>query len=569
MSMVPEDDDIITEPTSDSDDLFGAEPETELPVSEEEPEPSMADWADIAEVAPRDVKEGEIRQGIVVAVDNEGVVVDIGAKVEGVISMAEFPSASDRPNVDDEIEVAVVKIDEENEIIRLSKRRADYERVWNELEELAKEGGIVQAMVTERVKGGLRVDVGVPGFVPASHVGTRNLQNLERFVGRSLRLKVLEADRKSKKAILSHRELVEAEREDRKKETMARLAEGIVCEGKVRSLTNYGAFVDLGGIDGLLHISEMAWTRIKHPSDVMKVGDTVSVVVLEISPEGERISLGMRQILPDPWKEAAAKLKVNTVVKARITRLVRTGAFAQLLEAGIEGFIPIREMSEKRIGDPSEVLQRDQDVDLKILDINRNARKMSLSLIAAAQEKERIELRSFMSQQEVARPTLGDQFADVLASLKAEHEEAEDETELELEVAEQIEEEIAAEALAEVVVEVAEGIAEEVAAQVAAEVAAEVRAELATEVPEEIAEEVAAEVAAAVAAEARAQVAAEVVEEVLEELAAEVLVETEPEPEPEPAVAAEPAPEMAAEPQPEPAAEPQPECAAKAPAEEG
>ncbi len=393
---------------------------------DDEEEALPADWADDIEGIPQVVKEGEIVQGEVVAVDANGVQVDIGAKAEGFIPLSEFPNAGDRPEVGSTVEVAVVRYDTENDVIRLSKRRADYERVWNELEEEAKVGGIVQAMVTERVKGGLRVDVGVPGFVPASHVGTRNLRNLERFVGRSLRLKVLEADRRAKKVILSHRDLVEEERAVRKAETMERLEEGLICEGKVRNITNYGAFVDLGGVDGLLHISEMSWTPIKHPSDVCKVGDTVRVVVLEIADDGERISLGMRQILPDPWKEAAAKLRPNSVVKARVTRLVRTGAFAQLIEAGIEGFIPIRELSDKRISEPSDAIAKDQEVDLKILDIHREARRMTLSLTAAEQEKERAQYREFMDQQATERPTLGDQFGALLASVKTDLEDGGD-----------------------------------------------------------------------------------------------------------------------------------------------
>jgi 4-hydroxy-3-methylbut-2-enyl diphosphate reductase len=375
-----------------------------------------AEWAEDLTGSPTDVKQGQIRQGVVAAVTDDGVVVDIGAKIDGFIPLSEFPTLEDRPNVDDEIEVAVVRIDEKNDTIRLSKKRADYERTWNVLEEMAKEGGIVEAMVKERVKGGLRVDVGVSGFVPASHVGTRNLRNLERFVGRTLRLKVIEADRASKKVILTHRELLEAEREERKAETILNLDEGAIVEGKVRNLTNYGAFIDLGGVDGLLHVSEMSWTRVGHPSEVMQVGDSVRVVVLEIANEGQRISLGMRQILPDPWKEAAGKLNPGSVIKGRITRIVPTGAFAMLLDAGIEGFIPIREMSERRIAEPGDVIQRDQEVDLKILDIRKEARKMTLSLVAAEQEKERAQYKEFMDTTASPRMTLGDQFGDVLAS---------------------------------------------------------------------------------------------------------------------------------------------------------
>jgi ribosomal protein S1 len=388
----------------------------------------MANWADTADVSQLDVKEGEIREGIVVSVDDRGIIVDVGAKMEGFVPRSEFATAEELPKIDDKIEVAIVRIDNEHDRMRLSKKRADYERVWNELEELAKVHGTVQAMVVDRVKGGLRVDVGVPGFVPASHVGTRNLRNLERFVGRSLRLKVLEADRASKKAVLSHRELVEEERERRKTETLAHLEVGTVCEGKVRNITNYGAFVDLGGVDGLLHVSEMSWTRISHPSEAVKVGDSVRVIVLEIEEGGERISLSMRQIMPDPWKEAASKLRPGSTVKARITRVVRTGAFAQLLEAGIEGFIPIRELSEKRIADPTEVIQKDQEVDVKIMEIRKEARRMSLSLVAAEQDREKAEYREFMEKQESTGTTLGDRFGALLASVQTadESEESED-----------------------------------------------------------------------------------------------------------------------------------------------
>jgi ribosomal protein S1 len=399
------DNELIQDP-DEKDDLFEAEDDDE--------ERMPADWAESMDAAPVELKEGQIVVGTVIAIDPAGVLVDVGAKLEGFIPRSEFASEADMPKPDDQVEVAVVRVDDEHDKIRLSKRRADFERVWNELEELAKTQGTVEATVTERVKGGLRVDVGVPGFVPASHVGTRNVRNLERFVGRVLRLKVLEADRAAKKVVLSHRELVEEEREERRKETLARLEPGAICEGKVRNITNYGAFVDLGGVDGLLHVTEMSWTRVSHPSEAVRVGDTVRVVVLEIEDGGNRISLSMRQILPDPWKEAASKLKINSIVKARITRVVRTGAFAQLLEAGIEGFIPIRELSERRIGEPSEVVQVGQDVDLRILEIRKEARRMSLSLVAAEQEKEREQYRQFMDAQVSDRPTLGDRFGAVL-----------------------------------------------------------------------------------------------------------------------------------------------------------
>ncbi|MCE5238619.1 30S ribosomal protein S1 [bacterium] len=384
---------------------------------EPEEEIGVENWAELAEAGPAEVKPGDIVTGLVAGLNNEGVSVDIGAKLEGLIPRGEFASEADLPQVDDKIDVCIVRIDDEAGIIKVSKRRADFARTWNRLAEAAESGELVDAMVTDRVKGGLRVDVGVPGFIPASQVGTRDVRNLERYVGRSLRLKVLEADRRSKKVILSHRQVVEEEREQRRGETLAKLEEGAVVEGKVRNLTKYGAFVDLGGVDGLLHVSEMSWTRIKDPSEVLKVGDTITVTVLEINPETEKISLSRRQILPDPWKEAARKLRPGQMVKARITRVVRTGAFAQLDEAGIEGFIPISEMSSRRINDPNDVVSVGQAVDLRINDIRVEARRMTLSLSAAEQEKERQEYRDYMKSQKQAPVTLGDRFGDLLQGL--------------------------------------------------------------------------------------------------------------------------------------------------------
>ncbi|MGC9320358.1 MAG: 30S ribosomal protein S1, partial [Armatimonadota bacterium] len=306
---------------------------------ESEPEAEMLTMEDVDldDVGPADLQVGDIVTGLVVAVNEEGVLVDIGGKAEGIVPIYEFLDRSEMPQRDDEIEVAVAKLRDDDGMTVLSKKRADYERVWNRVMQALETGEVLDAMVTDRVKGGLRVDLGVPGFVPASHVATRNIRNLDRFVGRSLRLKVLEADRHRKKVVLSHREVVEEERKKRKQETMAKLEEGLVCEGKVRNITEYGAFIDLGGVDGLLHISEMAWGRVDHPSDVCSVGDTLRVVVLDIDRERERISLGRRQILPDPWKVVGKRLRPGQTVSGRVSRIVRTGAFVELPEFEVEG----------------------------------------------------------------------------------------------------------------------------------------------------------------------------------------------------------------------------------------
>jgi len=398
-----------------------ARPEASEAPEAEDDEPQMTmDDVDLDEVGPAELKPGDIISGVVVSVTEEGVLVDVGDKAEGIVPVYEFLDRSEIPSRDDTIEVAVVKLQDEEGMTILSKKRADYERVWNRVISALETGEVLDAMVTDRVKGGLRVDLGVSGFVPASHVATRDVRNLDRFVGRSLRLKVLEADRQRKKVVLSHRLVVEDERRQRRQETMDRLQEGLVCEGKVRNITDYGAFIDLGGVDGLLHVSEMSWGRVDHPSDVCSVGDTLRVVVLDIDRERDRISLGRRQILPDPWKEIGKHVRPGSMVTGRISRVVRTGAFVELLEYEVEGFLPIGEMAERRIDSPSEVIEEGQEVQLKVLKLRPQARRMTLSLVAAVQEQERQEMQQYMADEAAPKPTLGDQFGDVLGAVAAE-----------------------------------------------------------------------------------------------------------------------------------------------------
>lgn len=379
----------------------------------------------LAVTGPRQLEPGEIVTGVVVAIGEDGLLVDVGAKSEGLIPVYEFVDRSEMPAEGDEIEVVVVRLADDDGTAILSKKSADYERVWRRILDAADTGEVLDAMVTERVKGGLRVDLGVPGFVPASHVATRDVRNLDRFVGRSLRLKVLEVNRETKKAVLSHRLVVDEEKRLRREQTLARLREGLVCEGKVRSLTDYGAFIDLGGVDGLLHVSEMSWTRTDHPSEVCQVGDTLRVMVLDVDREHNRISLGRRQILPDPWKQAAAQIKANSLVTAKITRTVRTGAFAELVDFEMEGFIPVSELSDKRLQQASDAVKEGDEVTLKVLKIRPEARRMTLSLRGAEQEKERQEYQKYMASQEKAKITLGDQFAEVLGVVAGQVQETE------------------------------------------------------------------------------------------------------------------------------------------------
>ncbi|MGV3724225.1 MAG: 30S ribosomal protein S1, partial [Actinomycetota bacterium] len=275
----------------------------------------------------RALTEGQVVTGIVVHIDRDGVLVDVGTKSEGIIPPGELTRESGkRPeqivHVGEEIDVLVLNTDDDEagQLI-LSKKRADFEKAWDRVIEAQRDGETLHATVTERVKGGLVVDLGIRGFVPASHVGTGKVRNLEKYVGMELPLKVIEVDRDRRKVVLSHRLATEQEREAQRHETLSNLAEGQVRPGVVRRITDYGAFVDIGGVDGLLHISEMSWTRIKHPNDVLKVGDEIQVMVLKTNLEQGRISLGLRQILPDPWTEAQERYQPGTLVSGSVTRL--------------------------------------------------------------------------------------------------------------------------------------------------------------------------------------------------------------------------------------------------------
>jgi 4-hydroxy-3-methylbut-2-enyl diphosphate reductase len=333
-----------------------------------------------------ELRSGQVVQGTVVHIDHEGVLVDVGMKSEGLIrpnelSREPITNMEDVVKVGDKIDVLVLEPEGRDGHLLLSKKRADFERAWDKVQESLTDGRVIQAMVSDRVKGGLVVDLGIRGFVPASHVGNGKLKNLEKFVGQSIPLKVLEVDRQNRKVVLSHRLATEEEREKQKADTIGSLAEGQTRTGTIRRVTDYGAFVDLGGIDGLLHVSEMSWTRVKHPSDVVKVGDTVQVMILRLNLDQGRVSLGMRQILPDPWETVGDKYHVGDVVEGEVTRLVPFGAFV-LLEGGIEGIIPNSELSHRRVNKPADVVEQGQQVQIKVIDVRPEERRLTLSLRA-------------------------------------------------------------------------------------------------------------------------------------------------------------------------------------------
>lgn len=362
--------------------------------------------AEELERATRTVRRGQLIRGTVVHVDENGVLVDIGTKSEGIIPLNEL---SRQPNqlpeevvqVGQEIDVVVLKPETEEGQIILSKKRADYEVAWQRLEEAMQANETIDGTVTERVKGGFMVDVGVRGFVPASHVGMSRAplpdSALEKYVGQTIPLKVLEVDKKNRKVVLSNR-LAEAERRERERQqAFESVQEGQVLEGTVRRIVDYGAFVDLGGIDGLLHISEMSWKRIKHPSDVLREGQRVRVQVLRVDPASRKISLGLKQLIPDPWLEVDQRYQVGQVVTGKVARLAPFGAIIDL-PGDLEATIPLAELSTRRVRSAAEVVQEGQEVEAVVVQITPAEHRMVLSIRRLQKAREEQEKEQLMEQ---------------------------------------------------------------------------------------------------------------------------------------------------------------------------
>lgn len=332
----------------------------------------------------RKLAKGDRIEATVIQVERDRVFVDLGTKSEGVVPLAELTeenleTAEGHVAAGDKISVVVLRPEGADGNAIVSKKRADFEDAWQRIVDSYGEGSTLTAQVVDRVKGGLVVDIGVRGFVPATHVGNGKLRNIEKYVGQVIALKILEIDRERKKVVLSNKNAEDERREQVKQEIFTRVAPGEILEGTVRRLTDYGAFVDLGGVDGLLHISEMSWMRINHPREVLKEGQKIKVMVLRLDSANGKISLGLRQVLPDPWNLIRENYRVGQKIQCVINRLVQSGAFVKLPE-GAEAFLPISEMSTRRIGRPSDVLAEGQEVELTIIDLKPDDRRMVLSL---------------------------------------------------------------------------------------------------------------------------------------------------------------------------------------------
>ncbi|HZD41320.1 MAG TPA: 30S ribosomal protein S1 [Terriglobales bacterium] len=340
------------------------------------------DFETLFEESLRSVKPGGIVTGTVVGITATHVLIDVGYKSEGQVPLHEFMDREGNLQVKagDKVEVFFDSSEAEGGGIVLSRQRAQSMKVWEEIESAFNEGRPIEGVIVGKVKGGFKVDVGVPGFLPGSHVDIRPSRNLDKFIGIKDRFVILKFNRPRGNVVLSRRAVLEKERESLKQEVLKVLEEGIILEGTVKNITGYGAFVDLGGIDGILHISDMSWGRISHPSEVLQVGEKVKVVVLKFDPEKERISLGMKQLTPDPWHTVAERYPVGARVQGKVISLMDYGAFVEI-ESGIEGLIHISEMSwTRKVSHPSKLLQVGQPVEVVILNVDPEHRRISLGL---------------------------------------------------------------------------------------------------------------------------------------------------------------------------------------------
>jgi small subunit ribosomal protein S1 len=327
----------------------------------------------------RSFEADTILKGRIVNVVNDEVVVDVGYKSEGILSISEFedPSAID---IGDMVEVLLESVEDESGSIVLSKRRADRLRGWERIVSTHKEGDIVRGKVTRKIKGGLLVDIGVPVFLPASQVSIRRAADISEFIGQEIEAKIIKIDESRMNIVVSRRKLIEEERDRQKRTLLSEIAEGQIRRGTVKNLADFGAFVDLGGIDGLLHITDMSWGRVGHPSEVVKVDQEVDVLVLKVDKERERIALGLKQLTPSPWKGVEDRYPVGTRLKGEVTNIMNYGAFVKI-EDGLEGLVHISEMSwTRRVSHPSELVTVGDKVEVVVLDINKEKKEISLGM---------------------------------------------------------------------------------------------------------------------------------------------------------------------------------------------
>lgn len=343
---------------------------------------SMESVMDLYEESFKRFAEGEVVTGRIISIDRDHVLVDIGYKSEGQIRIQEFRGEDGdiTAKVGDSVEVMVEWWDDEEERVVLSKEKAANVKVWEAVKKSYDEEGTIQGVITSRVKGGFSVDIGVQAFLPGSQADLRPIRNLDDLVGKTFDFKILKYNRKRSNIVLSRRAILEKEREEKRAATLASIHDGQVIEGIVKNITDYGVFIDLGGVDGLLHITDISWGRVKHPSEMFSIGDPITVKILSFDLEKERVSLGMKQLSPDPWSVAAEKYPVGSRVNGTVVSLTDYGAFVEL-EEGIEGLIHVSEMSwTRKIRHPSKVVSVGEEIEAVVLDIKPENRRISLGM---------------------------------------------------------------------------------------------------------------------------------------------------------------------------------------------
>ena len=345
-------------------------------------EETMEELMGIYEESFKRFEEGQVVTGTIIAVDRDHVLVDVGYKSEGQISIHEFRDEEGNVdvNLNDRVEVMVEVWDEEEETVILSKEKAAKVKVWDAIRDIYEEDSTIEGIITSRVKGGFSVDIGLPAFLPGSQADLRPIRNMDEMVGQTYEFKVLKYNRKRSNIVLSRRVILEKVREEARANTLSSIESGKVMEGVVKNITEYGVFVDLGGVDGLLHITDISWGRVKHPSELFSVGDNINVKILSYDMEKERVSLGMKQLTPDPWTMAQEKYPMGSKVLGKVVSLTDYGAFVEL-EEGVEGLIHVSEMSwTRKIRHPSKMVSVGEEVEAVVLDLKPDNRRISLGI---------------------------------------------------------------------------------------------------------------------------------------------------------------------------------------------
>ena len=354
-------------------------------IDEEMLDEEMLDDATLLQLIDQSLQElveGEVVKGRVLEVSRDEVVVDIGYKSEGVMRAAEFADKDGNVSIapGDEVEVLLERCEDKEGNVVVSREKAEKMKVWGKIEDAYRSDELITGLVVDRVKGGLAVNIGVRAFLPGSQVDIRPMRNLESMVNEEIHVKVIKLNKRRANVVVSRKVVLEAARAEEKKGTLTKLVAGNILKGVVKNITDYGAFVDLGGIDGLLHITDMSWGRISHPTEILDIGDEIDVAVLNFDPERERVSLGYKQRMPDPWVGVSEKYPAGARIPGKVVSLTNYGAFVEL-EAGVEGLVHISEMSwRKRIQHPSKLLEVGDEVDVVILDVDEDSRRISLGM---------------------------------------------------------------------------------------------------------------------------------------------------------------------------------------------